>query len=91
VEARFGIQLSALSLSDGPTIERIATRIAQQLRPSEHDAAGGTAGGNGDLTEEVRRLALQHGSEMSAADAARFGIEIQSAAVPLPLTQGRSS
>jgi phthiocerol/phenolphthiocerol synthesis type-I polyketide synthase C len=91
MEARFGIQLSALSLSDGPTIERIATRIAQQLRPSEHDAAGGTAGGNGDLTEEVRRLALQHGSEMSAADAARFGIEIQSAAVPLPLTQGRSS
>jgi hypothetical protein len=39
----------------------------------------------------VRRLALQHGNEMSAAEAARFGIEIQSAAAPLPLTQGGKS
>jgi acyl transferase domain-containing protein/NADPH:quinone reductase-like Zn-dependent oxidoreductase/acyl carrier protein len=73
IEARLGIQLSALSLSDGPTIERVVERILRQLRPDEE---GAEAAPN-EVAEQVRAVAAQHASEVGEHEAASFTAEFQ--------------
>ena len=47
IEGRLGVQLSALALSDAPTIERASrARIAQQLRPNGDDGSHVDTGGD---------------------------------------------
>ena len=89
IEALVGVQLSAMSLSDAPTIERIATRIAQQLRPGDEPA--GNAASDDDLADQVRLVAAQHAAEISEQQAAELSAEINDAAAPISLTCGQNS
>ena len=75
LEVRLGVQLSAMSLSDGPTIERIAARIARQVRPGEE--AGELAAPEGTLVEQVRFVAAQHASEVSEGAVWEFSEEMR--------------
>jgi acyl carrier protein len=88
IEGRLGVQLSALALSDAPTIERIGARIAQQLRPNGDEAPVETGGDA--LVHQVRAIAAQHANEMTHEEAAAFSTEIRSTAVPI-LTAGQGS
>jgi acyl carrier protein len=88
LEVRLGIQLSAMSLSNGPTIERIAARIARQVRPG--DDAAETAPGEGGLAEHVRHVAAQHASEVSDAAVRELSEEMRAReAAALSGTGGR--
>ncbi|MGH8290027.1 MAG: SDR family NAD(P)-dependent oxidoreductase [Steroidobacteraceae bacterium] len=93
VEDTIGVPLSALSLGDAPTVERIAARLAQQLRPA-HDAdpaSNPTRAASADgLEEQVRATAARHASEMSDAEAAGFSADLRHAAAA-PLTAGKLS
>jgi phthiocerol/phenolphthiocerol synthesis type-I polyketide synthase C len=90
IEAALDIQLSALALSGGPTIESVVERIIRLLHAGE-DAAG-TETANADLTAHVLVVAAQHMGELSAENAAQFSTEIGDAtAAPLSLTAGQRS
>ena len=89
IEGRLGVQLSALALSDAPTIERIGTRIAQQLRPNGEETHVETAGDA--LAHQVRAMAAQHASEITHEEAAALSTEMQNAAAPISLTAGQGS
>lgn len=79
IEDRLGLHLSAFSLSDAPTVERIAARLAQQLHPgSEADVAHPA---RDELAEHVRSLAAQHASEVSEAEADSFSAALRQTAV----------
>lgn len=62
LEKRFGIQLPAMMLSEGPSIERLAARIVELV-------AGGSADQGPDAESELSRLvsglAAQHGERVS--------------------------
>ena len=93
LETRIGVHLSALSLSDGPTIERIAGRIAQQLQSGDEagaDTGKGTDGSDA-LAEQVRLVAERHASEVSDKDTREVSAEISASSAPMPLTRGRRS
>jgi acyl carrier protein len=87
IENRLAIQLSALSLTDGPTIERIAARITRQLRPEGEGAAENVRGN--ELLEQVQRLAHQHAPDLTREEASQISEEVR-ASSPLRLT-GRST
>jgi len=74
IERRLGIELSALSLSDGPTLERVVDRIARQLHT---DGASTAQDGEGELTERVRAVVARHASEMGAEFATEVGAALQ--------------
>jgi len=88
IEARLDIQLSALALSGGPTIENVVERIARLLHPALDPAAAGS--GNAALAEQVLVVAAQHISGLTAENAAEFTTEMNAAsATPLSLTAGQ--
>ena len=89
LEGQLGIEVSALSLSDAPTIERIAARVAQYLRPAAQ--ADGPALSQSDLAEQVRLVAGRHASEISSEVVAEFTAEIEAAAAPIPRILGQTS
>jgi acyl carrier protein len=74
IDLRLGVQLSALSLGDAPTVERIAARIAHQLRPDGESAANDAT--SADLSEQVRLVAARHATEMSEDEVASVGARI---------------
>jgi hypothetical protein len=86
IEARLDIQLSALALSGGPTIESVVERIIRLLHPAE-DAAS-TVASDSALEAQVIAMVEQHGG-LTAENAAEFSAEIGAAAVPLSLTAGQ--
>jgi acyl transferase domain-containing protein/NADPH:quinone reductase-like Zn-dependent oxidoreductase/NAD(P)-dependent dehydrogenase (short-subunit alcohol dehydrogenase family)/acyl carrier protein len=96
IEARLGIRISALSLSDGPTVERVVARIQRQLRPDDAGAGaapeaggGGTNAADQAMSEQVRAVAAQHASEVSDDMVNDFGSQIGSGgAAPLSLMRG---
>jgi NADPH:quinone reductase-like Zn-dependent oxidoreductase/acyl carrier protein/short-subunit dehydrogenase len=88
IEGRLGIQLSALALSDAPTIERIAARIVQQLRPNDEEHQ--TTASNAVALDQVRMLAAQHASEITHEEAKTLSAEMDTSA-PISLTAGQSS
>jgi acyl transferase domain-containing protein/NADPH:quinone reductase-like Zn-dependent oxidoreductase/NAD(P)-dependent dehydrogenase (short-subunit alcohol dehydrogenase family)/acyl carrier protein len=75
IEARLGIQLSALSLGDGPTIERVVRRIVQQLRPGESGAE--RAEGGDELVEQVRAVAARHASDLDLHEAEALSADLK--------------
>ncbi|HUE30470.1 MAG TPA: SDR family NAD(P)-dependent oxidoreductase, partial [Verrucomicrobiae bacterium] len=75
LEVRLGVPLSAMSLSDGPTIERIAARIARQVCPGDDLPADSDA--EGGLAERVRFVAAQHASEVSDGAVQEFSAELR--------------
>jgi hypothetical protein len=70
-------------------VERIAGRIAQQLRPEE--GSSGSTTDHADLAEQVRLVAARHASEMSEQDASAFGAKVRDTAAPISLTSGQNS
>lgn len=73
VEARFGVSLPIMALSEGPTVARLVERIVRQLRsPQDETPPDATLGA-------AQRLAAQHAGEVDAelvagvADSVRDG------------------
>jgi acyl transferase domain-containing protein/NADPH:quinone reductase-like Zn-dependent oxidoreductase/acyl carrier protein len=88
IEDRLGLHLSALSLNDSPTVERIAARLVQQLHPvGETDE---THAAPDELAEHVRAIAAQHASEISEAEAAIVSAVLKQTTAA-PLSAGQTS
>jgi acyl transferase domain-containing protein/NADPH:quinone reductase-like Zn-dependent oxidoreductase/acyl carrier protein len=66
IEKRFGINLPAMALSEGPNISRISDRLMQQLLRGEGDAEPGADSGEDRMKSVVAGLARQHGVEISS-------------------------
>jgi acyl carrier protein len=86
IGARLEIQLSALALSGGPTIESVVERVIRLLHPAEDQPAA--VAGDAALTAQVLAIAEQHMGGLTAENAAQFSAEI-GAAAPLSLTAGQ--
>jgi phthiocerol/phenolphthiocerol synthesis type-I polyketide synthase C len=87
IEARLDVQMSALALSGGPTIESVVERIARLLHPAEVPAA---ADGNPALTEQGLLIAAQHMDDLSAEYLAEISSDLSAASdVALSLTAGQ--
>jgi phthiocerol/phenolphthiocerol synthesis type-I polyketide synthase C len=86
IEARLDIQLSALALSSGPTIENVVERIVRLLRPSEQSVAA-DAGRDAHVAQALD-VAARHMGDLSAENAAEFSAGIGAAGAPRPLTAG---
>jgi hypothetical protein len=88
IERRLDIQLSALALSGGPTIESVVERIVRLMHPTDDPAL--VEPGNGSLEAQVRAASEQHVASLSAADAAELTAALSdSGAAPLSLTAGQ--
>lgn len=59
IEKRFGVRLSAMSIGDGLTVERVAARLAAQL------GAGGEQANDDTVGELVKHMAAQHDEAVS--------------------------
>ena len=59
VEARFGVNLPIMALSEGPTIARLVERIVAQLKTPGSDVEE-----TGSLKNQVQSTAIQHGGEV---------------------------
>lgn len=71
IDGRIGTRLPDSILSEAPTVERLAQRLARMLRPaaSDDDIAGEAAS---DGLAEVRALMARHGGDMSEEDMSRL-------------------
>ena len=72
LEKRFGIQVPAMMLNEGPTVERVTARIIERLASAE-----GSSDDNNDLAVTALGMAAQHGESVSreVVDAAVAEIE----------------
>ncbi|WP_251865917.1 type I polyketide synthase [Achromobacter sp. Marseille-Q4962] len=66
LEARFGIRLPVMALSESPTLEKLAARLMRALRGEESGEAD-------ELDAHIARLASQHAAEVSPGE--RVAIE----------------
>jgi NADPH:quinone reductase-like Zn-dependent oxidoreductase/acyl carrier protein len=66
IEARFGIAIPVVAVSEIGTLERLAERVARELRRERPPAAGPADA----LGAQALRLAAQHGPELSADEVA---------------------
>ncbi len=65
LQAKLGVTLSVMALSEGPTVARLTERIVHELRPG---ALGDEASHKAtDHARQVRQVAAQHGSDMDPA------------------------
>ena len=60
LEKRFGIQIPAMVLNEGPTVERVTARIVERLASGDAPAEEG-----GNLAANVRNMVAQHGESIS--------------------------
>jgi acyl carrier protein len=74
VEARFGIRIPVMALAEVGTIDKLARRIARELRRGK-DAAPADAGG--EIDEQVRSLAAQHAGEIAPGTVEAIAAEIR--------------
>jgi phthiocerol/phenolphthiocerol synthesis type-I polyketide synthase C len=74
LDARFGIRLPVLALSQTPTISRLAERLLLQLRETEDGARGGAAAQE-ELLAQTELIARQQGVEVSDEEIARFAAD----------------
>jgi phthiocerol/phenolphthiocerol synthesis type-I polyketide synthase C len=87
IEARLDIQLSALALSGGPTIESVVEKIARLLHTSEVAAP---ADGSAALSAQALVIAAQHMDDLSSEYIAEISTEISTGSnVALSLTAGQ--
>jgi acyl transferase domain-containing protein/NADPH:quinone reductase-like Zn-dependent oxidoreductase/acyl carrier protein len=75
VEARFGVRLPVMALSDGPTVAKLCARIIAQLTDSEGSEEEPAAS---DVAEQARQIATQHADEAHVDAIARTVEELQS-------------
>lgn len=72
LEKRFGIQIPAMLLNEGPSVERIAARILERLDTSD------SASDTGDtLALTAQAIAAQHGETISSAEIAATVADIE--------------
>jgi acyl carrier protein len=60
LEKRFGIQIPAMMLNEGPTVERVTARIMERLAAADSDKEDA-----GDLAATAISMAAQHGESVS--------------------------
>jgi acyl carrier protein len=84
IESRLDIQISALALSGGPTIENMVERIQRLLQPVE-GAAEATP--DSTLADQVSLVIIQHAGELSAENAADMVSEINAGSEARSLTR----
>ncbi|HRQ96680.1 MAG TPA: SDR family NAD(P)-dependent oxidoreductase [Candidatus Accumulibacter phosphatis] len=72
LDARLGIRLPVLALSQSPTIARLAERLLQQLRDSDEGARGAA---QEELIAQTAEIARQQGVDASADEIARFAAD----------------
>ena len=77
LEKRFGIQVPAMLLNEGPTIERVTARILERLTTDSVE------GESNDLATTAQGMVAQHGEAVSqeVIDAALADIEMKRADV----------
>lgn len=90
IESHLGVQLSALALSEAPTIERIAARIARNLRSSD-EGPNAESGVDSGLLEQVQLVAARHASEVTVVDAEALRAEVLNSTSPISLTAGHAT
>ena len=71
LEKRFGIQLPTMMLSQGPTVERVTTRIVAQILASGEPSTADASDTKDNMDSVVALLAAQHGEEISADEMSR--------------------
>ena len=88
VEARIGVNLPLMALSEGPTIARLVERIVHLLRPP----GGEEDDPHAAIAQQVQRIAGQHAEELGADEVEAFasGFSASDGTV-LPLTSGSGS
>lgn len=67
LEKRFGIQLPAMVLSEGPSVDRVVDRIVEQMLVKDAPRASGETN---RMDTVVAMLAIQHGENVSLEDVA---------------------
>jgi phthiocerol/phenolphthiocerol synthesis type-I polyketide synthase C len=88
IETQLGIQLSALALSGGPSIESVVERVVRLLHAGEDPAT--TGADETALAAQVLVVASQHLGDLTAENAAEFSAKMSvAAATPLSLTAGQ--
>jgi phthiocerol/phenolphthiocerol synthesis type-I polyketide synthase C len=77
LEARFGVRLPVMALSQSPTLAKLAERVIQQLRDNEHD---GESAAQKDMLAQTEQVAMQQGAELSPESIASLAADVCSAA-----------
>jgi phthiocerol/phenolphthiocerol synthesis type-I polyketide synthase C len=73
IEARFGVSIPVVAVSEIGTIERLAARLVRELRRERPSAAGPTDA----IGRQARRLAAQHAAELSEDEVAATAAGVQ--------------
>ncbi|MFN2355855.1 MAG: type I polyketide synthase, partial [Desulfopila sp.] len=73
LESRFGTRLPVMALSQSPTIAKLAEKIIQQLNG---DAESDSAADETDILAQAKRLADQHGAEVSEESMANLAEDL---------------
>ena len=73
LETNLGLSIPIMALSEGPTISRLAERLAHVIRPPENAEESADS----PLAEHARQLAAQHAAEVSTTDIAELVADIE--------------
>ncbi len=74
LEARFGIRLPVMALSQGPTIAKLADRVIRQLRGQDETPS---SAGTPMIAEQTQMIAKQHGLDAAAEVIAAVTTDLQ--------------
>ncbi|MEF8701863.1 MAG: type I polyketide synthase [Candidatus Accumulibacter sp. UW26] len=77
LEARFGVRLPVMALSQSPTLAKLAERVIQQLRDNEHD---GESAAQKEMLAQTEQVAMQQGAELSPESIASLAADVCAAA-----------
>jgi NAD(P)-dependent dehydrogenase (short-subunit alcohol dehydrogenase family)/acyl carrier protein len=75
LETNLGVTIPIMALSEGPTISRLAERLAHVIRPPEN--AEETAESS-PLADHARQLAAQHAADLSIAEITELVADVES-------------
>ncbi|MDD4915447.1 MAG: type I polyketide synthase [Methylococcales bacterium] len=76
LEARFGVKLPIMALSQTPTLDKLAERLIQELRKHNEN---GELSAETTITDQTRKLADLHGVEAAADAIDHFVADLQTA------------
>jgi acyl carrier protein len=74
LDARLGLTLPLLAISEGPTIARLTERIVHALRPLDTSEAESDT--PADFTRQVQQLAEQHGDSLAPEFVQTLSVEV---------------
>ncbi len=89
LDARLGITLPLMALSEGPTIARLAERIVHQLRPAS--LTGAQESVSTEHVRQVQQVAMQHGHDLdpAMAEAVSASLSARTATAAVSVTRGK--